>query len=81
MHPTSLQQVRPTDVKQTEPTRGCCIGPLAACTQWSSTNRRHPLAQQSERMSKVWSAETLQVCHGAGVVVLADAHEFAACWP
>jgi hypothetical protein len=28
----------------------------------------------------VWSSETLQACHEAGVVGLADALELAACW-
>jgi hypothetical protein len=81
MHPTSLQQVRPTDVLQTKPSLCCCTKHLVALFLLSSTNHRHPWAQQSERMSEAWfaktlqvchMAETLQVCHVAPAVVLVD---------
>jgi hypothetical protein len=58
-----------------------CIGQLVISSQWSSTNRLHPLVRWSEGMLGAWSSETLQACHGAGVVALADALELAACWP
>jgi hypothetical protein len=32
-------------------------------------------------MLGAWSSETLQACHGVGVVALADALELATCWP
>jgi hypothetical protein len=54
---------------------------LQASFQLSSTNHRHPLARQSERMLEAWSAGILQVCHVAVVVVLVDVVEPATCWP
>jgi hypothetical protein len=71
----------PTGVKQTEPSRGFCIGQLVISSQWSSTNHLCPLVQWSERMLGAWSSKTLQACLEAGVVALADALELAACWP
>jgi hypothetical protein len=69
MRPTNLQQVQLTDALQTKSFLGWYIGRLVASFQWSSTNHWHPLAQRNERMMEVWSTETLQVCHAAGVVV------------
>jgi hypothetical protein len=79
MHPTSLQQVQPADVLQTKSSLCCGTEQLAASFLLSSINHRHPLAQQSERMSEVWSAETLQVCHMAVAVALVNIVVLAAC--
>jgi hypothetical protein len=77
----NLQRVQLIDVLQTKPFLGWYIGQLVASFQWSSTNRRHPLAQQNKRMLEVWSAKTLQVCHIAGVMAPAADLTPVACSP
>jgi hypothetical protein len=81
MRPTNLQWVQLTDALQIKPSLGWYIGQLVTSSQWSSTNRWHPLARQSERMSEVWFVETLQVCHAMGVVALAADLAPIACSP
>jgi hypothetical protein len=76
-----MQWVQTTDVLRIEPSLGWFIERLAASYQLSSTNRRHPLAQQSEIMLEAWSARTLQACHTAGVVELVVVPVSVACLP
>jgi hypothetical protein len=54
---------------------------LATSSQLFSTNRRHPLARWSERMSEAWSTKILQACHVAEVVALVVVLELAAYSP
>jgi hypothetical protein len=79
MHPIGMQQVRPADVLQTKLSLCCCTKQLTISFLLSSTNRRHPWARQSERMSEAWSAETLQVCHVVVAVALVDVVVLATC--
>jgi hypothetical protein len=81
MRPTNLQWVQLIDALEIKPSLGWYIRRLVTSSQWSTTNRRHPLARRNERMLEVWSAKTLQVCHTAGVVVLAADLEPIACLP
>jgi hypothetical protein len=73
--------VGPTiDVLRTEPSLCWCIEPLVASSRFFSTNHPHPLVRQSERILEAWFTGILRVHHTAGVVVLVDVVELAACW-
>jgi hypothetical protein len=81
MRPTNLQWAQLTDALQIKPSLSWYIGRVLTSSQWSSTNRWHPLARQSERRLEVWFTETLQVCHAVGVVALDTDPVPVACSP